>query len=102
RIRPVLCSTLFRYTTLFRSVQRSALGRTWKSVLRSESAKTFRFSRPDCYARGSFCCEPVRQQAGGGLNSRSGSAIACVERIIDRSEEHTSELQSRENLVCRL
>src|SRR5690606_40734476 len=29
------------------------------------------------------------------LSSRSG-------RIEDRSEEHTSELQSRENLVCRL
>src|SRR5690606_41042451 len=23
-------------------------------------------------------------------------------RVVDRSEEHTSELQSRENLVCRL
>src|SRR5690606_40060265 len=28
-------------------------------------------------------------------------ALACVGRL-DRSEEHTSELQSRENLVCRL
>ena len=25
-----------------------------------------------------------------------------VYRVIDRSEEHTSELQSRTNLVCRL
>src|SRR5690606_39517807 len=25
-----------------------------------------------------------------------------VYRVVDRSEEHTSELQSRENLVCRL
>src|SRR5690606_41037201 len=25
-----------------------------------------------------------------------------VERVVFRSEEHTSELQSRENLVCRL
>src|SRR5436309_16032201 len=24
------------------------------------------------------------------------------DRVLDRSEEHTSELQSRENLVCRL
>src|SRR5690606_41182865 len=29
-----------------------------------------------------------------------GATIACVPRL--RSEEHTSELQSRENLVCRL
>src|SRR5690606_41863112 len=28
--------------------------------------------------------------------------IACGARIPGRSEEHTSELQSRENLVCRL
>src|SRR5690606_39985684 len=25
----------------------------------------------------------------------------CPEQIVERSEEHTSELQSRENLVCR-
>src|SRR5690606_40532980 len=32
----------------------------------------------------------------------SGSAQADVNRMLQRSEEHTSELQSRENLVCRL
>src|SRR5690606_10522862 len=26
----------------------------------------------------------------------------CTDAVFDRSEEHTSELQSRENLVCRL
>src|SRR5690606_23341032 len=30
------------------------------------------------------------------------SSIIATEPIIERSEEHTSELQSRENLVCRL
>src|SRR5690606_39993592 len=29
-------------------------------------------------------------------------AVAVAERVEKRSEEHTSELQSRENLVCRL
>src|SRR5690606_41627714 len=28
--------------------------------------------------------------------------VAQLERALHRSEEHTSELQSRENLVCRL
>src|SRR5690606_41325451 len=28
-------------------------------------------------------------------------AALSVENLLDRSEEHTSELQSRENLVCR-
>src|SRR5207302_7525173 len=37
---------------------------------------------------------------------RSASQVMQADRaslfLIDRSEEHTSELQSRENLVCRL
>src|SRR5690606_41089559 len=35
----------------------------------------------------------------GGRRRASFSSPAC--EIFDRSEEHTSELQSRENLVCR-
>src|SRR5690606_40017493 len=45
------------------------------------------------------------QVAGGRLSDLSGRAgTACQARGRDgsRSEEHTSELQSRENLVCRL
>src|SRR5690606_39423921 len=39
-----------------------------------------------------------------GLNSSvmAGARIARVKLPRTRSEEHTSELQSRENLVCRL
>src|SRR5690606_40754298 len=47
--------------------------------------------------------------AGGGGSgpSSSASAMSAQRRIAEivsvmRSEEHTSELQSRENLVCRL
>src|SRR5690606_40845647 len=32
----------------------------------------------------------------------AGSASGAILRALRRSEEHTSELQSRENLVCRL
>src|SRR2546430_6165177 len=61
-------STLFPYTTLFRS-------------------------RPGGGKRGALaCCEPPRPSAAGRL-PRFGSR---------RSEEHTSELQSQSNLVCRL
>src|SRR5690606_40573085 len=46
---------------------------------------------------------PQRIQSGAGSiiegQRRSTMAVVCPER---RSEEHTSELQSRENLVCRL
>src|SRR5690606_39607794 len=36
-----------------------------------------------------------------GYSSRTTSGTGCA-RNASRSEEHTSELQSRENLVCRL
>src|SRR5690606_41643079 len=38
---------------------------------------------------------------GGALANADGAALA-VRECGQRSEEHTSELQSRENLVCRL
>src|SRR5690606_39484747 len=41
------------------------------------------------------------QRAGEGLDLLDHLPRQVV-RILDRSEEHTSELQSRENLVCRL
>src|SRR5436309_7481922 len=66
-------STLFPYTTLFRS--------------RSPSFRTRSSARGSPAARRSCA---VRQT----------TASRCCRR--SRSEEHTSELQSRENLVCRL
>src|SRR5690606_41912840 len=41
----------------------------------------------------------VRRRAGPGIARAVRTRARCVDR---RSEEHTSELQSRENLVCRL
>src|SRR2546421_5490224 len=61
-------STLFPYTTLFRS---------WKSRRRGPSAPTAR-------------------------TPRRGAAAAPSGPAAPRSEEHTSELQSRSDLVCRL
>src|SRR5690606_39819520 len=37
-----------------------------------------------------------------GLPADSATALAFEDWLGQRSEEHTSELQSRENLVCRL
>src|SRR5690606_41197023 len=34
--------------------------------------------------------------------ARRAQLMSAVSYYMDRSEEHTSELQSRENLVCRL
>src|SRR3712207_8918886 len=76
-------STLFPYTTLFRS-----------------------------YAQDTSCSRSSSTYAVGvGLStstlvappSRAGSRWACSAEMYDsRSEEHTSELQSRQYLVCRL
>src|SRR5436309_6834994 len=66
-------SPLFPYTTLFRS---SAGSRHWP---RSPE------NRGEFHAPADWLA-PVRRAAPHG----------------ERSEEHTSELQSRENLVCRL
>src|SRR3712207_6884119 len=71
-------STLFPYTTLFRSLERGQQG-------------------------------PLRADSGpGGCVVHNGlEEVFCV-HVVDpalhgqRSEEHTSELQSRQYLVCRL
>src|SRR2546427_9454304 len=66
-------STLFPYTTLFRS---------WKNY-------------PDWPSRLTFV-----ERLLEGVRSQPGVSAAGV--INNRSEEHTSELQSQSNLVCRL
>src|SRR5688572_31591426 len=62
-------STLFPYTTLFRSHQRP-------------------------HRRG--------PAPPNGRPDRAGARVARRGRVAERSEEHTSELQSQSNLVCRL
>src|SRR5437868_9947627 len=66
-------STLFPYTTLFRSI-------------RSES------------------CTSVTRIRAGPFTRIAGSKVTTNWRgtLLTRSEEHTSELQSRFDLVCRL
>src|SRR5690606_41207468 len=44
------------------------------------------------------CCHRIVGGIFGGL----GHCSELVDSLRQRSEEHTSELQSRENLVCRL
>src|SRR5215469_18788438 len=46
--------------------------------------------------RAASCCSVDVVNGGAGLRRR------CLRSIASRSEEHTSELQSRRDLVCRL
>src|SRR5690606_41480681 len=101
RLRPP-SSTLFPYTTLFRSVvdigdvEHLDVGND--VVLAAEVEHFLRL--PDTADDGT-------RNAAAPHDERAGiqRALQRIERAHDahgRSEEHTSELQSRENLVCRL
>src|SRR5688572_31028007 len=81
-------STLFPYTTLFRSGERRLdhmLKTIGDRILRVEDARQHRPDDVDAHV-----------------------AVVASDRLLDlglqigRSEEHTSELQSQSNLVCRL
>src|SRR5688572_31869551 len=78
-------STLFPYTTLFRS-----RGGTGRGPRRTRPASTAGREREP--ARHSCCTTAVRIRP---LRSQ-------IITVAARSEEHTSELQSQSNLVCRL
>src|SRR5690606_41416413 len=57
------------------------------------------------HARGQVALEaPVLGRAGIGFQGdlAAGDQLQPRAGALERSEEHTSELQSRENLVCRL
>src|SRR5690606_41957055 len=87
-------SPLVPYPTLFRS-RRSA----WSTPSTADAAPRRRLqSRPDV-ARDEYATTPWRSasEAARAVARSSSSPAASA-----RSEEHTSELQSRENLVCRL
>src|SRR2546430_7723195 len=77
-------STLFPYTTLFRSQTSSLSTRTAPP----SNARRARVWSP-CTAT------PPNPKCCGSPDPRSS-------RVRGRSEEHTSELQSQSNLVCRL
>src|SRR5690349_23234890 len=89
-LRPPPRSTLFPYTTLFRSGTGPAI--LAQGPCRPRGPRQGREAPPGEPDAGK------RQAAGGG----DGGAPRAQEPPELRSEEHTSELQSRRDLVCRL
>src|SRR2546430_12529979 len=75
-------STLFPYTTLFRSV----------------SVKMVREAGNQLATLSGL----IRTASGQAVQAQVAIPEAEVRTKADRSEEHTSELQSQSNLVCRL
>src|SRR3712207_7703540 len=81
-------STLFPYTTLFRSSPTGSATRRRPSSTSERRCRDVHGERP----------APARRYTQGGVQPRrAGRAPPGT-----RSEEHTSELQSRQYLVCRL
>src|SRR5690606_41491440 len=93
-------STLFPYTTLFRST------RSTTRVLNSsgEVSRRKRFSGKSGVRLSkwvlSFALSGSSPSTASTFSNAKKRSLSFGGRI--RSEEHTSELQSRENLVCRL
>src|SRR5205085_12685548 len=92
-LRPPPTSSLFPYTTLFRS--RQVFGAHGRALAAGGRIVTLKRTSP----------------SGGGLHpieayplvvNVAGRARALQRDDAPRSEEHTSELQSQSNLVCRL
>src|SRR5688572_30955753 len=79
-------STLFPYTTLFRSLVREREGRTPAELITQRGEPAFREIEARVVAEAAQRQPAVIATGGGAF----------------RSEEHTSELQSQSNLVCRL
>src|SRR2546425_4959999 len=81
-------STLFPYTTLFRSVRGGGRRRGHAAqvhLLRAEGGE-----------------RPGHQDGGGDVSLNGKKVLLFAGPLYERSEEHTSELQSLAYLVCRL
>src|SRR5207237_10233481 len=77
-ILPPPISTLFPYTTLFRSARHTVCAHLAPSAA------------------------PCLPHSASAPSARTTSSFRRASPYPDRSEEHTSELQSHLNLVCRL
>src|SRR2546430_5723915 len=94
-------STLFPYTPLFRSRARD-VGSDYLDYFEVDEGNL-------CLAIGDVSGNGMRAALLASLHSivralrySPAETLASFVATVDRSEEHTSELQSQSNLVCRL
>src|SRR3712207_8891865 len=83
-------STLFPYTTLFRSTASP------RPTCLAQSARSAARVWPWSYRRSRAAMNIFLAELAAAVPARSHAVLLL------RSEEHTSELQSRQYLVCRL
>src|SRR3712207_7389385 len=89
-------STLFPYTTLFRSDGRGRLYAQQDANFNTTSLMRFDVASASWRVAERYVYDPY-----GAVTVLNGAADADGAGVA-RSEEHTSELQSRQYLVCRL
>src|SRR5690606_41915353 len=97
-IRCPSTATALPYTTLFRSVCRDC---GTEEVWPAERQKWwYEVAKGNIFTDAVFCrrCREAKKAQKAEARRRSEAGLARKRR----SEEHTSELQSRENIVCRL
>src|SRR3989441_11054336 len=95
-------STLFPYTTLFRSMRVRAAEAPWRpSTVRLRGKPR---QRRVALSRSAPSRISFRASVENGIRSRKDAdeAFHFGSPLLNRSEEHTSELQSLAYLVCRL
>src|SRR2546430_17123345 len=95
-------STLFPYTTLFRSA--------WFKLTHRDMGPIHRYLGPLVPKEILIWQDPIPalnhpligEQDIAALKAKILASGLSVSQLVSRSEEHTSELQSQSNLVCRL
>src|SRR5205085_5440405 len=99
---PPLTFTLFPYTTLFRSRDPLNVDAARGNIGRYKNAIVAILKSGKCSIALSLCTIAVDRSGGVSITFQFfGKTIrAVLSAREDRSEEHTSELQSQSNLVC--
>src|SRR3712207_9303904 len=95
-------STLFPYTTLFRSAYLLVTGSFSEAVLQLASQTGIASTGVGSYLNYGTLLGVLAGYCSMFLLSVDTVPLLRAERVRMRSEEHTSELQSRQYLVCRL
>src|SRR2546430_7041539 len=94
-------SPLFPYTTLFRSDEGPGAGGNFGPYFQTQRLESYKQAAELLIAQGKayrcYCSKDELDARRAAYESSHKGAWKY-----DRSEEHTSELQSQSNLVCRL
>src|SRR3712207_9040725 len=95
-------STLFPYTTLFRSLLEVGQERVESFMQENEGLQLYAHLFDDLFREKEHKLSGPEEAILAAASDMAGGANQIYDMLTERSEEHTSELQSRQYLVCRL